>query len=214
MCKKFPINIKMDVVFDKVVSLGNWCVVAKWLQKCGLKAESYPLDWVVADLRNVLHCLSDDWADFLDRSLVCDKCNSHMPGLVYHHLKSSTFTDQEHGYYVRCVERFRKLAHQSVLFVYVSTMDEQDMATQVAGRLGTTSHLLYIHQVKTEQAETQVVSTTTVGNLTTMVVRIHNQHYEWDQPELSNFWTTLLQSINVRTALESKDEYRFVMDVH
>lgn len=50
------------------VSLGCYCATARALQACGLKANSYPFDWVRSDVDGVIHCIDTQFIDFLTYS--------------------------------------------------------------------------------------------------------------------------------------------------
>ncbi len=110
---------------EKIVSLGTLCHTAQYLKTNGLKAESYPFDWVFASIDCVLHCLQDDFVTYLDKSLYIDanyegsnKCgHKTFAGSFFNHRDARL--EQNYAYYKRCVERFRSLlkSKQRKLFI-------------------------------------------------------------------------------------------------
>ena len=48
------------------VSLGNYCLTSMLLKENNLKYESYPFDWMVSCIENVIDIFSDNFTNFLD----------------------------------------------------------------------------------------------------------------------------------------------------
>ena len=99
-----------------VCSLGDNCLAASFLKRNSLKLASYPFDWVVSGPKVVAHCIKDDFESFLNKSLyVADntsstQCNHklyHKSKLFFHH--NPLDNPKDYDYFVRCVDRFRKL---------------------------------------------------------------------------------------------------------
>lgn len=75
---------------------------------------SYPFDWVdIRNENNVLHCLKDDFKIFMDKSYY----EHFQEGKRRHKFYSYKFfnhkdpmKDEDYNYYLRCIERFKKLA--------------------------------------------------------------------------------------------------------
>ena len=50
-----------------ISSIGDCCITAWFMKHNGLKKCSYPFDWLVTgNLSNVIDCLDNDFANFLD----------------------------------------------------------------------------------------------------------------------------------------------------
>eukprot|EP00928_Gymnodinium_smaydae_P071983 TRINITY_DN5543_c0_g1_i2.p1 TRINITY_DN5543_c0_g1~~TRINITY_DN5543_c0_g1_i2.p1 ORF type:complete len:527 (-),score=67.49 TRINITY_DN5543_c0_g1_i2:377-1957(-) len=47
------------------ISLGSWCGTARALQGLGVKRYAYPFDWVRSPSDGIVHCLENDFEDFL-----------------------------------------------------------------------------------------------------------------------------------------------------
>ena len=108
--------------YRHVVSLGSNCYASQLLKARKLKRWSAPFDWVFSTPAMVEHCLRDDFATLLDRSLL--EALPERPGAVGLELSEHAFyrdrfdvprmfnhhdmtTDADYGYLVRCVERLR-----------------------------------------------------------------------------------------------------------
>jgi hypothetical protein len=92
------------------IGLGNFCGVARALQCLGLKNFSYPFDWVRSPLPGIIHCLDNDFSDFLTWTVSQDKGaagklygSSCWGGSFWHHDPSLAKTKED---FTRRVERF------------------------------------------------------------------------------------------------------------
>ena len=108
--------------YRHVVSLGSNCYASQMLKARQLKRWSAPFDWVFSTPAMVEHCLRDDFATLLDRSLlealperpeaIGLELSEHafyrdrfgVPKMFNHH---DMTTDADYGYLRRCVERLR-----------------------------------------------------------------------------------------------------------
>lgn len=118
-----------DLAFSYVISLGDNCCVGKWLQRLRLKKQSYPFDWLFSRTDIVRDCLEDDFAKFLDKENYravkgAKKCKHllYLPnGHMFNHYNPLAQEDH-YTYYVRCVQRFRKVMQSDArkLFVRIS----------------------------------------------------------------------------------------------
>jgi hypothetical protein len=114
------------ITIKHVCSLGPICQASQLCKSTDLKRESYPFDWIFSNPRNVMHILEDDFASFLNRELYVS--NNH-PSKCSHTLyRQSMFNhhnpkdNNEHfSYFIRCVERFRKLlgTESTKLFILI-----------------------------------------------------------------------------------------------
>jgi hypothetical protein len=101
-----------------VCSLGFNCHSAQFLKTNDLKKASYPFDWIMSNLSVVKHCIEDDFKTFLDKSfyvdlLINDRCGHsiYCENTFVHH--NPLHNQKDYEYFVRCVERFRKLLNSN-----------------------------------------------------------------------------------------------------
>ncbi|MBT9486710.1 MAG: hypothetical protein IV093_04290 [Rubrivivax sp.] len=125
------------------VSLGTHCFTASLLRRWGLRNWAGPFDWLFSSVEMVTHCIEDDFATFLDRSLyqpVPVEQRPHGPSVnrVHHTVYRERFAidyvfnhhdahlDADHGHFQRAVMRFRSLlcADEPVVFVVTRTQGE------------------------------------------------------------------------------------------
>jgi hypothetical protein len=103
-------------------SLGTLCHSSLLLKRTKLKKESYPFDWIFSDYNIIIHCISDNFKIFLDKSYYIN-INKNKCGHSYYHEKMFNHHNplkiEDYNYYNRCVERFKKLlkSSESKLFV-------------------------------------------------------------------------------------------------
>jgi len=62
--------------YDYICSLGYRCTSAGILKSLGLKAESYPFDWMVSRLPLIEHCVKNDFVEFLNQDNYTNKIES------------------------------------------------------------------------------------------------------------------------------------------
>lgn len=118
-----------------VISLGCRCSQASVYRAFGQRRYACPFDWIFSSPKMVIHCLQDDFKQFLDRQLLYQNGSSFdaiglKPGsaprerrLIGHKFYSTLTSgvgrgtifnhrdplhnDEDYDYLVRCVERFR-----------------------------------------------------------------------------------------------------------
>ena len=96
-----------------VCSLGSLCHSSSLIKKNNLKRESYPFDWIFSNYDNIMHCIENDFSIFLDKSYYISISNNICGHSYYneqmfrHH--NPLINENEYNYYVRCVNRFKKL---------------------------------------------------------------------------------------------------------
>jgi hypothetical protein len=129
---------------EHLAPLGCFCLPALLFQNYGLRRYSLPFDWIFSSPQMVRECLSNDFAEFLDRrhyrSVTGDKRTEPgadhvlyrerfgVPGLFAH--RDPTRED-DYLYFVRCVTRFRQLlgSEDAKLFLFI-VRPEHDMAAE------------------------------------------------------------------------------------
>lgn len=111
-----------DEYYVHVCSLGTLCHSTKIIMNNKLKLESYPFDWIYSNPKNVLHMIEDDFKTFLDKSFYIGKKlraghKEYDDNLFNHHNPKDN--EVQYNYFVRCVNRFRRLlkTRQKKLFV-------------------------------------------------------------------------------------------------
>lgn len=105
-----------------IISIGSHCITSSVLKKNGLKRWSGPFDWIFSNIPMIAHCISDEFATFLDKShhiKVDDKdriftqhrkCNhafykeNYGINYVFNHHDMTEIDN--YNYFSRCVDRF------------------------------------------------------------------------------------------------------------
>lgn len=112
---------------SNLISLGNFCLPSYSIKKMGYKKESYPFDWIISTNEMIVHCIENDFINFLDIS----KYNSHRfkgknnaghldyGDLTFMHRNPRN--DKHYQYFVRCVNRFKNLytINETIKFIQV-----------------------------------------------------------------------------------------------
>lgn len=124
----------------KYCSIGDSCMPSFSLKSIGLKAESYPFDWLNSTSEIVKSCINNEFKDFLDRSFYIEHKNTYDVEPVCQHavytelLKTNPIEkqiffrhrdplakDKDYEYYVRCVDRFKNLLSLDEKKVFIKT---------------------------------------------------------------------------------------------
>jgi len=115
--------------YQHVCSLGPFCHASDLLKRLKVKRESYPFDWTCTALEMIMHCIEDDFTIFLDRSYYVSDPSNDVTRHTYYENRfrqsSGSFshipemTDEKYQYFVRCVERFRKLLKSPMRKLFV-----------------------------------------------------------------------------------------------
>ena len=136
--------------YQRVISLGYFCDVARELQRYGLRDASYPFDWVVSDIRAVLTLLEADDDGLLRlENLNRDPARPHvvrdqsLGGLgvwFFNDFDADQGIEPQlpavRAKYSRRMQRLRRSASRPTLFVrYVHDRDEQAFLEANIGRL-------------------------------------------------------------------------------
>jgi hypothetical protein len=53
-------------MYDKIISIGDRCLAAHHIRRCGYRTEAYPFDWIYSDLNSISSIIENDFADFMD----------------------------------------------------------------------------------------------------------------------------------------------------
>lgn len=71
--------------FDNFISLGYFCNVAGELEKYGFRNFSYPFDWMISDFKGIIHCIENEFSDFLNPEFLLQNVNdrSHYMNTKY-----------------------------------------------------------------------------------------------------------------------------------
>lgn len=109
------------------ISLGQSCSTAWYLKQVGAKTESYPFDWIFSSAEIATACLRDEFSIFLDKRYILEKQDWRSAGhSVYHanmfHHRNPLLSEENYDYYVRCVDRFRRILSSGASIVFVCTI--------------------------------------------------------------------------------------------
>lgn len=81
---------KDKCVENTYVSLSNYCLTSMILKDNDLKVSSYPFDWMVTCIDNIIHILEDNFSTFLNKEkytvLNGQTCNSNICKLFFYKL--------------------------------------------------------------------------------------------------------------------------------
>ena len=115
------------------ISLGNYCLTSMIFKYSNLKYESYPFDWIVSKIDNIIHIIDDDFKEFLNRNNYT-KIKDGTRNNVYYNNTNSLFNFQfdsgdhqhhdfskenDYNYINRCVSRFNNLANTDRQKIFV-----------------------------------------------------------------------------------------------
>lgn len=117
-------------------SFGSLCHSAQILKRNNLKLCSYPFDWVFSGYSDIIHCIEDNFNIFLDKSYYTDlsnlklsnpaKCghSKYDKNMFNHHDPLNNLDD--YNYFVRCVDRFKKLLQKQEHKLFVMILPNRD----------------------------------------------------------------------------------------
>ena len=92
----------------QIVSLGDHCLVAKYLSLFGMRNCSYPFDWIQATPKMIQHCLEDDFKIYSSLQSEGFYSQFTQQEIFKHHDVANSI-----AYHKRCVERFKNLSNIS-----------------------------------------------------------------------------------------------------
>ncbi len=121
---------------DKIYcSLGNYCKTSMLLKDNKLKYESYPFDWMVTCIENIIHILQDDFKEFLNKnnyvatsrgtknSFYIKKTQELFPEIQSDHMHHNLFNSSDYEYLERCVNRFKDLhKYDKIVFIMIQPL--------------------------------------------------------------------------------------------
>jgi len=139
-------NTEKATEVGQIISLGTHCYTSALLKRNGLKHFSGPFDWIFSSPGMVRHCLEDNFATFLDRAyyepVPVEQRKEAAHGRCEHSFYRERFgvrslfnhhdahTVEHHGYFVRCVERFRRSAAANARTLFVQCLRERSNAVR------------------------------------------------------------------------------------
>jgi hypothetical protein len=107
-----------------LVSLGCSCNVAMYMKILNIKYYSCPFDWIFSNLRMIQDIIEDNFKIFLDRSEY-DEINKKLVGHKQYHKNlfnhHNPLRDDDYMYFLRCVDRFKKILSSSEEKLFVHT---------------------------------------------------------------------------------------------
>jgi hypothetical protein len=106
------------------ISLGQNCKTSWYLKQLGLKTESNPFDWIFSSPQIINHCISDEFATFLNKeNIITYSGKGYMGHSAYH---SQMFNHKnlmdDYSYYQRCTARFMSLLSSSENNLFVMSL--------------------------------------------------------------------------------------------
>ena len=126
--------------FTQAVSLGSFCHSAMALKQAGLRHQASPFDWLFSNPRAVAHAIEDDFNVLLDPSYyqpvplaersdpVANLCEHtfYREHFGVHHMFNHHLPTQaeDHAYFVRSVQRFRRLLSGDQWTLFLLTLDK------------------------------------------------------------------------------------------
>ena len=130
---------KNDNENDKmIVSLGNYCITSMILKENNLKNTSYPFDWMISTIDNIIHVINDNFNEFLNRKnylevdnvlstknvFYFENTSSMFKGIKIDHPHHNLLSNQnDYNYLKRCVDRFHDLnKYNKIIFVMIQPL--------------------------------------------------------------------------------------------
>jgi hypothetical protein len=114
------------------VGLGNYCLTAMLLKDNNLKFESYPFDWMVSCTDNIIHCVNNNFEEFLNKNnYICIKnktknkyylnnTNKIFKNIDVDHQHHNLLNNSDYDYINRCVDRFNNLEkYKNIIFIMI-----------------------------------------------------------------------------------------------
>ena len=111
------------------ISLGPNCHTAGILKKLGYKKESYPLDWMLTNLKIINYLILNDFSEFLDRNnyykkdnniSLIDKNIEYLNKMFVH--RDPVDNESDFLYTIRCVNRFNNLKQDNRCKLFFHTI--------------------------------------------------------------------------------------------
>tara|TARA_Y100000780_G_C13667109_1_gene410907 strand:+ start:149 stop:1648 length:1500 start_codon:yes stop_codon:yes gene_type:complete len=62
----YKLNYKENTKENYVISIGEYCIVAKLLEKLNIKKETFPFDWIFSNLKFVKDCIDNNFEPLLE----------------------------------------------------------------------------------------------------------------------------------------------------
>ncbi len=121
------------------ISLGNYCLTSMLLKENNIKNESYPFDWMVSCIENIVDVFDDDFFKLLDKNnyintsfgtrhklyydktYVLFKDDLKLADHRHHHLLTN---NEDYNYLLRCVNRIRNIYenYNNVVFIMIQPL--------------------------------------------------------------------------------------------
>jgi hypothetical protein len=106
-------------------SLGSLCHSSQILKRNKYKYCSYPFDWIFSSCDNIIHCIEDNFSIFLDKSYYINisqsTCGHSKYGNSMFNHRNPLKNIGDYNYYVRCVDRFKKLLQKDEHKLFIMT---------------------------------------------------------------------------------------------
>lgn len=114
-----------------VCSFGTLCHSSMLIKNNNLKLCSYPFDWIFSNPNIIISCLKDNFRTFLNKSHYVHINPTRCGHKIYHpqmfNHRNPLKNKEDYNYYVRCVNRFKKLlkneGHKLFVMTFINRKD-------------------------------------------------------------------------------------------
>lgn len=130
----YELNYKM--IENYVISIGEYCIVAKLLEKLKIKKESFPFDWIFSNLKFVSECINNNFEPLLEivKNKKTDSDKEYSDyffkkiGIPHHDVKK----EETYQYFVKRKENFNTALSSSkkVYLIHISGSSKYDVKTE------------------------------------------------------------------------------------
>jgi hypothetical protein len=114
------------MIYDYVISIGDFCFWAHYLKECQWRSAAFPFDWMFTNLQFVIDCVNEDFQPILEYIKNKNQHGQrHYPGQPFdrpntpHHFMESL---EDHQHYFHCIDRWNQimLSNKKILFLHIS----------------------------------------------------------------------------------------------
>ena len=125
-----------EIEFKHACSLGNYCFNAAFLKDIGVRESSMPFDWLFTTVISTAHIIMNDFKEFTNKEHYCDVAdvvpshNGRQAGHAKYHPNffnhKNPRNEEDHQYYLRCIERFRNLLESKEKKLFMVSYKNED----------------------------------------------------------------------------------------
>jgi hypothetical protein len=118
------------------ISLGNYCLTSMLLKENNLKYESYPFDWMVSCIDNIINIFEDNFNEFLNKNnyyginnqtrnnYYINNTKKIFNNIEFDHQHHNLLEINDYNYLKRCVERLNNVHHkyEKIIFIMIQPL--------------------------------------------------------------------------------------------